>query len=116
MILVISTWSARSVHHGQLPPSLQRVGRAGHSIGAIPKGRLFPLTRDDLVECTAILDAIQHDELDHIVMQPHPLDVLAQQIIAEVANREWDKSELYNHVQTGLDLSRFNAGKLRCHN
>lgn len=75
---------------------LQRVGRAGHSIGAIPKGRLFPLTRDDLVECTAILDAIQHDELDHIVMQPHPLDVLAQQIIAEVANREWDKSELYS--------------------
>ena len=75
---------------------LQRVGRAGHSIGAVPKGRLFPLTRDDLVECTAILDAIQHDELDHIVMQPHPLDVLAQQIIAEVANREWDKSELYN--------------------
>ena len=74
---------------------LQRVGRAGHSIGAVPKGRLFPLTRDDLVECTAILDAIQHDELDHIVMQPHPLDVLAQQIIAEVANREWDKSELY---------------------
>ena len=75
---------------------LQRVGRAGHSIGAIPKGRLFPLTRDDLVECTAILDAIQHDELDHIVMQPHPFDVLAQQIIAEVANREWDKSELYS--------------------
>ena len=75
---------------------LQRVGRAGHSIGAVPKGRLFPLTRDDLVECTAILDAIQHDELDHIVMQPHPLDVLAQQIIAEVANREWDKSELCN--------------------
>lgn len=78
---------------------LQRVGRAGHSIGGTPKGRLFPLTRDDLVECTAILDAIQHDELDHIVIQPQPLDVLAQQIIAEVANREWDKTELYNTVK-----------------
>jgi len=74
---------------------LQRVGRAGHQLDAIPKGRLFPLSRDDLLECTAMLDAIQQDELDHITIPDHPLDVLAQQMVAEVANRDWQESELY---------------------
>lgn len=74
---------------------LQRVGRSGHRLGAIPKGRLFPLSRDDLVECTAILAAIGKDELDRISIPEHPLDVLAQQIVAEVACREWHEDELY---------------------
>ncbi|MDH5179999.1 MAG: DEAD/DEAH box helicase [Gammaproteobacteria bacterium] len=78
---------------------LQRVGRAGHAVDAIPKGRLFPLSRDDLVECTALLDAIQRDELDVIHISEHPLDVLAQQIVAEVAGREWDEAELYQLVR-----------------
>ncbi|MCB1672617.1 MAG: DEAD/DEAH box helicase [Gammaproteobacteria bacterium] len=64
---------------------LQRVGRSGHSVGGTPKGILFPLTRDDLVECTALLDSIRHGELDHIVMPESPLDILSQQIVAEVA-------------------------------
>lgn len=64
---------------------LQRVGRSGHSVGGTPKGVLFPLTRDDLVECTALLDSIQRGELDHIVMPEKPLDILSQQIVAEVA-------------------------------
>ncbi len=75
---------------------LQRVGRSGHTLGAIPKGRLFPLSRDDLVECTAILAAIQADELDLINIPDAPLDVLAQQIVAEVACTEWREADLFN--------------------
>ncbi len=74
---------------------LQRVGRSGHSVGAIPKGRLFPTTRDDLVECAALLDAVDRGELEQIQISEQPLDVLAQQIVAEVANREWDQEALY---------------------
>ncbi len=74
---------------------LQRVGRSGHQLGATPKGRLFPLSRDDLVECTAMLAAIQQDELDRISIPKHPLDVLAQQIVAEIACREWHETDLY---------------------
>lgn len=73
---------------------LQRVGRAGHAVGAIPKGRLFPCTRDDLVECTALLMSIQRDELELLEVPPGSLDVLAQQIIAETATREWSQGTL----------------------
>jgi ATP-dependent Lhr-like helicase len=73
---------------------LQRVGRAGHAIGAIPKGRLFPLSLDDLVECTALLDSVRRGELDKIRVPKKPLDVLSQQIVAEVACREWGVEEL----------------------
>jgi ATP-dependent helicase Lhr and Lhr-like helicase len=74
---------------------LQRVGRAGHAIGAIPKGRLFPLALDDLLECTALLDAVQRGELDRIRVPAKPLDALAQQIVAETACREWQLDALY---------------------
>jgi ATP-dependent Lhr-like helicase len=74
---------------------LQRVGRSGHSIGGTPKGRLFPLSRDDLVECAALLAAVRRGELDRIRAPARPLDVLAQQIVAEVAAREWDEDGLY---------------------
>ncbi|MCC7549097.1 MAG: DEAD/DEAH box helicase [Burkholderiales bacterium] len=74
---------------------LQRVGRSGHAIGALPKGRLFPLTRDDLAECVALLDAVRRGELDCMRMPHEPLDVLAQQIAAEVACREWGEDELF---------------------
>ena len=74
---------------------LQRVGRSGHTVGGLPKGRLFPLTRDDLVECAALLDAVRRGELDRLRFPYQPLDVLAQQIAAEVACRECDESQLY---------------------
>ncbi|MDD4914527.1 MAG: DEAD/DEAH box helicase [Methylococcales bacterium] len=74
---------------------LQRVGRSGHRLGAVPKGRLFPQSRDDLVECVAILAAIRRDELELITIPAHPLDVLAQQIVAEVASREWREEALH---------------------
>ena len=74
---------------------LQRVGRSGHAVGGLPKGRLFPLSRDDLVECAALLDAVRRGELDRLRMPDKPLDVLAQQIAAEVACREYDEDELF---------------------
>ncbi|MGH7030485.1 MAG: hypothetical protein ACREEZ_08685, partial [Stellaceae bacterium] len=60
-----------------------------------PKGRLFPLSRDELVECAALLDSVARGELDRIKIPLQPLDVLAQQIVAEVAVAEWNEDELY---------------------
>jgi ATP-dependent Lhr-like helicase len=74
---------------------LQRVGRSGHAVGGTPKGRLFPLSRDDLVECTALLDSVRRGELDHLLIPQLSLDVLSQQIVAEVATRDCSESELF---------------------
>jgi ATP-dependent Lhr-like helicase len=78
---------------------LQRVGRSGHAIDGTPKGRLFPLSRDELVECASLLDSVGRGELDRLAIPEEPLDVLAQQIVAEVAAREWNESELYALVR-----------------
>jgi ATP-dependent Lhr-like helicase len=74
---------------------LQRVGRSGHAVAGTPKGRLFPLTRDELVECMALLDSVGRGELDRLSIPERPLDVLAQQIVAEAAAREWSEDALY---------------------
>jgi ATP-dependent Lhr-like helicase len=74
---------------------LQRVGRANHSVGGVPKGRIFPSSRDELVDCVALLDAVRRGELDRLHIPEHPLDVLSQQIVAEVAAREYGEDELY---------------------
>ncbi|MGA3401847.1 MAG: DEAD/DEAH box helicase [Acetobacteraceae bacterium] len=74
---------------------LQRVGRSGHAVGGLPKGRLFPLSRDDLVECAALLDSVRRGELDRLTIPHQPLDVLAQQIVAEVAAQDWPEAELF---------------------
>src|SRR5438552_663783 len=74
---------------------LQRVGRSGHSISGLPKGRVFPMSRDDLVECAAMLRSVRRGELDSIVSHDAPLDVLAQQIVAEVACRDYGEDELF---------------------
>ena len=73
---------------------LQRVGRSGHAVGGTPKGRLFPLSRDELCDCAALLDATARGELDRITLPSKPLDVLAQQIVAEVALQEWREDDL----------------------
>src|SRR5579862_7894134 len=65
--------------------ALQRVGRSGHWRGAVPKGRLFCTTRDDLMECAALVRAIRHGDLDRLMIPDAPLDVLAQQIVATCA-------------------------------
>ena len=75
---------------------LQRVGRSGHWHGGTPKGRLFPMSRDDLVECAALMRCVQRRELDQIEIPVGPLDILAQQIVASsAATEEWSEDELF---------------------
>ena len=78
---------------------LQRAGRSGHAVHGTPKGRLFPLTRDELVECAAILDAVRRGELDTLHVPVHPLDVLAQQVVAMVAAEDWGEDALLGAVR-----------------
>jgi ATP-dependent Lhr-like helicase len=78
---------------------LQRVGRSGHAVDGTPKGRLFPLSRDDLVECAALLDSVRRGELDTLTIPQAPLDVLAQQIVAEAAAQDWGEDALYTRVR-----------------
>ena len=88
--LVVQIGSPRSI--GLL---LQRIGRSGHTVGGTPKGRLFPLTRDELLECTALLRGVRRDNLDTLAIPPWPLDVLAQQIVAACAAEEWGEDDLF---------------------
>ncbi|MEX2235066.1 MAG: DEAD/DEAH box helicase [Cyclobacteriaceae bacterium] len=88
---------------------LQRVGRSGHSVNKTPKGKIFPLTSDELVDCAAIMDAIQRGELDRIIMPEKPLDILAQQIVAETSCEEYTEEELFRLVKKAYpyrDLTR----------
>ena len=78
---------------------LQRVGRAGHTVAGTPKGRLFVTSCDDLIECAALLRTVRRGELDRIVSHDAPLDVLAQQITAELACREAGEDELFAFVR-----------------
>ncbi len=78
---------------------LQRVGRSGHSVHKTPKGKIFPLTSDELVDCVAIMDSIQRGELDRIIMPEKPLDVLAQQIVAETSCEEYSDDDLFRLVK-----------------
>ncbi|SFF53418.1 ATP dependent helicase, Lhr family [Fontimonas thermophila] len=95
--LVVQLGSPRSIN-----AFVQRIGRAGHAVGATPKGRLFPLSLDDLAECTALLDCVRRGELDHLHVPAGPLDVLAQQVVAEVACREWRLEDLYARIVRAL--------------
>jgi ATP-dependent helicase Lhr and Lhr-like helicase len=78
---------------------LQRIGRAGHWIRAIPKGRLFATTRDELLECAALIRAIRAGTLDQISVPPAPLDILAQQLVAASASHTWTEAQLYALVR-----------------
>ena len=75
--------------------ALQRIGRSGHWRGAIPKGRLFATTRDDMVECAAAVLAIRNGELDRIQVPDKPLDILAQQIVAMCSCEDWNETALF---------------------
>ncbi len=79
--------------------ALQRVGRAGHWRGAIPKGRLFATTRDDLLECAATVRAIRQGDLDRLQIPSKPLDILAQQIVAMCSCEDWDEDALFECVR-----------------
>jgi ATP-dependent Lhr-like helicase len=78
---------------------LQRVGRSNHTVAGFPKGRIFPLSRDELVECTALIDSVRRSELDRVSIPMQPLDILAQQIVAAVAAEEWAEDSLFEVVR-----------------
>ncbi|WP_415914097.1 DEAD/DEAH box helicase [Paraburkholderia sp. J12] len=93
---------------------LQRVGRSGHQVGGTPKGRLFPTSRDDLIECAALLDCVRRGELDRLAVPHAPLDVLAQQIVAEAACEDWHEDALFALVRratpwAALERAQFDA-------
>ncbi|MCA9077350.1 MAG: DEAD/DEAH box helicase [Planctomycetaceae bacterium] len=89
--LVIQMGSPRSI-----ATFLQRIGRSGHALGLTPKGRLFALTRDELIECMSLIRAVKAGRLDVTPIPEAPLDILAQQIVAEVAAEEWETDELFD--------------------
>ena len=111
--LVIQISSPRAI-----AVALQRVGRSGHWRGAVPKGRLFVTTRDDLLECASLVRAIRQGDLDRLIIPDSPLDVMAQQIVATCATSSglqgaddpgWDEDELFALVKRAYpyrDLSR----------
>lgn len=88
--LVCQIGSPRAIATG-----LQRIGRAGHWITAIPKGRLFAMTRDELLECAALVRAIRAGTLDHITVPIAPLDILSQHIVAATASQTWTEEDLF---------------------
>jgi ATP-dependent Lhr-like helicase len=77
---------------------LQRVGRAEHKRGGLPKGRIFPLSRDELIECAALLRCANRGELDQLTIPEKPLDVLAQQTVAEASAEDWDENNFFDLV------------------
>jgi ATP-dependent Lhr-like helicase len=107
--LVIQVGSTRSV-----AVALQRVGRSGHWVGAKPKGLLLPTTRDELIECSALIHAIRSGELERISIPQNAIDILAQQIVAETAAEDWREDDLFALAQTAypyrnLDRNTFDA-------
>src|SRR5438477_464178 len=106
--LVCQLGSSRSI-----ATFLQRAGRASHQVGGVPKARIFPLSRDELVECTALLDAIRRGELDRLIIPPKPLDVLAQQIVAEIAAREWPEAELFERIKRAYPYATLTPDEYR---
>jgi len=102
--LVIQVGSTRSI-----ATLLQRVGRSGHRLTSVPKGRLFPLSRDDLIECAALVRATREGRLDRLIIPAKPLDILAQQIVAMAACEEWNEDALFDLVRSAYpyrDLTR----------
>lgn len=107
--LVCQIGSPRTIAVG-----LQRIGRAGHWRGAVPKGRIFATTRDELVECAALVQAIHQGDLDAIAVPESPLDILAQQIVAMCAAEDWSEEDFFQVVRRAypyrnLERSDFEA-------
>ena len=90
---------------------LQRVGRAGHRRGGLPKGRVFPLTRDELVDCVAILRCVKRGELDRTHIPLKPLDVLAQQIVAAAGCEEWEEERLFHLMRAAYPYRHLTSGE-----
>jgi len=102
---------------------LQRVGRAEHKPahnaspsdaggrGGLPKGRIFPLSRDELVECAALLRSVRRGELDRLLIPEKPRDVLAQQIVAASSAEDWDENKLFELVRAAWPYRNLTRGE-----
>ncbi|MEX2261034.1 MAG: DEAD/DEAH box helicase [Bryobacteraceae bacterium] len=91
--------------------ALQRVGRSGHWVGAMPKGRLFATTRDELIECAALISAIRKGELERIRIPENALDILAQQIVAAAACEAWEEDALFALVRSAHPYRNLERGE-----
>ncbi|MCG5052368.1 MAG: DEAD/DEAH box helicase [Myxococcales bacterium] len=92
--LVCLVGSPRTIATG-----VQRIGRASHTVGGTPKARLFPLTRDQLVECAGLVRAARRGTLDRVELRTGPLDILAQQLVAACACETWEEDALFELVR-----------------
>ena len=102
--LVVQLGSPRAI-----AVALQRIGRSGHWVGAKPKGIFYVTTRDELLECAALVRAIRGGSLDALEIPTAPLDILAQQIVAACAQHEWEVETLFATIRTAFpyrDLER----------
>ncbi|MDX6635002.1 MAG: ATP-dependent helicase Lhr and Lhr-like helicase [Solirubrobacterales bacterium] len=102
--LVIQVESPKSVTRG-----LQRIGRAGHRMGEVSKGRIFPKFRGDLLECAVVARRMREAEIEETTIPQNPLDVLAQHLVSLAAQKEWEVDEverLVTATQSFHDLSR----------
>ncbi len=104
--LVCQIGSTRSI-----ATALQRIGRAGHWHGAIPKGRIFAATRDELLECAALVRAIRQGDLDRIEIPDAPQDVLAQQIVAMCSAEDWQEDDLFARVRRAYPYRNLERGQ-----
>jgi ATP-dependent Lhr-like helicase len=85
---------------------LQRIGRSGHALGKTSRGRLFATSRDELLECAAVVRAVAAGRLDRIEPPVAPLDVLAQQVVAECSTREWHEDDLFGLVRQATPFAQ----------
>ncbi|MBL9017566.1 MAG: DEAD/DEAH box helicase [Myxococcales bacterium] len=105
--LVVQIGSPRSI-----ATLLQRVGRSGHTLGGTPKGRLFALTRDQLMECASLIRGVRRGNLDEIHVRDAPLDILAQQIVATCAAEEIREEELRDLIAGAVPYEQLDETKL----
>src|SRR6201997_1837658 len=89
----------------------QRVGRAEHKRSGLPKGRIFPLSRDELIECAALLRCVNRCELDRLTIPEKPLDVLAQQTVAAASTEDWDENEFFELVCSAWPYRNLTRGE-----
>jgi ATP-dependent helicase Lhr and Lhr-like helicase len=104
--LVIQIGSTRAIS-----TLLQRIGRSNHTVSGFPKGRIIPLSRDELIECAALIDSVRRSELDHLTIPEQPLDILAQQIVASVAPEEWTEDALFEMVRRAYPFRNLTRAK-----
>jgi ATP-dependent helicase Lhr and Lhr-like helicase len=90
---------------------LQRVGRAEHRRGGLPKGRIFPLSRDELIECATLLRCVHRGDLDRLSIPEKPLDVLAQQIVAAASTEDWDENEFFELICSAWPYRNLTRGE-----